>query len=483
MKKILLAVTILTVLLISGFYHPADRAEGTLVVVDTLASSLIVPWDICFLPSGDMLFTERNGKVRKYADGRLDPKPVLQVPDIEVEGKRGLLGLCLHPDFARNHFLYLAYNHRDDDKSLLRVARYEYVDDSLINPKTIIEGIPASHNHTGCRLKFGPDKKLYITTGDADMPMLSQDLKAFNGKILRLNDDGSIPADNPFMSNDTARHEIWTYGHRNSQGIAFQPGTNLLFNTEHGPTGGDEVNLISKGKNYGWPVIHHRDVKPGMTKSLMEFSPSIGPAEALFYSGKAFPALKGHLLAGNMRGEAILNVTLKNQQITAYNFLFKNMFGRIRALAEGPDGTLYISTSMIDPPETNMTVGEKGYDLLLHIRPAKPGERDRAINLETSGTMIQAINNTAPKPPGNSERKPEVLYAQLCASCHGASLEGKDKVPSLVDDNWVHGGQKSDIIRSIRDGIISKGMPAWRGVLTKDEIDKIAGYILNKGRK
>ncbi len=479
----LFILTVLLVFFISGFYRPTNNADTTFVVVDTLASGLIVPWDISFLPSGEMLFTERNGKVRKYADGALDPKPLLQVPDVEVEGKRGLLGLCLHPDFAKNHLLYLAYNHRTDDKSLLRVARYEYRGDSLISPKTIIDGIPASHNHTGCRLKFGPDKKLYITTGDADMPMLSQDLKAFNGKILRLNEDGSIPSDNPFVSNDTALHEIWTYGHRNSQGIAFQPATGLLFNTEHGPTGGDEVNLIRKGNNYGWPVIHHRDIRAGMTSSLMEFSPSIGPAEALFYSGKAFPGLKGHLLAGNMRGEAILNVTLKSGQITVYNFLLKNMFGRIRALAEGPDGTLYISTSMIDPPETNLTVGEKGYDLLLHIRPARPDEKSKAIALETNGTMTVAINNASPKQPANSERNADILYAQLCASCHGASLEGKDKVPSLVDDKWVHGGQKSDITHSIRDGIISKGMPAWKGVLTKEDMDKMAEYILSKGKK
>jgi glucose/arabinose dehydrogenase len=274
------------------------------------------------------------------------------------------------------------------------VVRYEYRNDELIHPKNIIENIPGVFNHTGCRLKFGPDRKLYITTGDADVPKLAQDLKAYNGKILRLNEDGTIPADNPFIHNDTAKHEVWSYGHRNSQGIAFQPGTGKLYSSEHGPTGGDEINLIVKGNNYGWPVIHHRDRNDAMISPLMEFSPSIGPAEALFYSGKAFAAMKGNLLVGCMRGEAILNVQFNQNKnkILSYGFLLKNKYGRIRAMTEGPDGYLYFSTSQVDPPKSRLQAGEKSFDMILRLRPAASVEAGKEFAIKTSTGLKEAIN-------------------------------------------------------------------------------------------
>ncbi len=237
-------------------------------VIDTLATRLIVPWSIVFLPDKTMLFSERNGTIRLFRNNDLLTKPVLTVKEIDTTKKMGLLGMCIHHEFINNQYIYISYNYTKDNKALLRVVRYQFKNDTLLNPAIIIENINASSNHTGCRLKFGPDRKLYITTGDADRPILAQDLKSLNGKILRVNEDGSIPADNPFVKNDTARKEIWTYGHRNTQGIDFQPGTGYLFNSEHGPTGGDEINIINKGFNYGWPLIHHRDVREGMVTPL-----------------------------------------------------------------------------------------------------------------------------------------------------------------------------------------------------------------------
>lgn len=474
MKKLSVIVSLIMItFFVSGFmFSPRsgsnEQHEG--FVIDTLASGLSVPWDIVFLPDGDMLFSERAGRVRLYRNNALQAKPVLTVQGIEAAGKMGLLGMCLHPAFASNHFIYLAYNYRAGERTFLRIARYEYRKDSLVNARTIIENIPGVFNHTGSRLRFGTDRKLYISTGDADMPILSQDLKTYNGKILRINDDGSVPADNPFVRNDTARKEIWSYGHRNPQGLAFQPGTNFLYSSEHGPTGGDEINIIRKGNNYGWPVIHHRDVKRGMISPVMEFTPSIGPAEALFYSGKAFPTLKGHLLVACMRGEAILDVTLGDNKIASYNFLLKNSFGRIRALAEGPDGYLYISTSQVDPPESNMTPRERSYDLVLRIKPAKGSTPPTAA-------LTTAINTSAVAAVGKG-RSTRELYIQLCAGCHGNNLEGRDKVASLIDGKWINGGSKGDIRKTIMQGIVSKGMPAWQGVLTSSEIEGIADYIL-----
>ena len=511
-KTLMLFTTAIAALACLAFYWPAGnlpgkslavRAESALPVsgqgsppsrfiIDTVATNLYVPWDIVFLPDSSMLFTERPGRVRLYRKNKLLERPVLLIGDVEVKGKMGLLGMRLHPRYALNHLVYLAYNYRVQDQTFLRIVQYTMEQDSLTHPRTIIESIPGVFNHTGCRMVFGKDDKLFITTGDADVPILAQDLKALNGKILRLNDDGSIPADNPFIKNDTARHEIWTYGHRNPQGLSFQPSTGYLYDSEHGPTGGDEINLISRGNNYGWPLIHHRDTKDGMMSPVMEFTPSIGPAEALFYSGKAFPEMKGNLLVACMRGEAILRVRWNNNQVSTYDFLFKKQFGRIRALAEGPDGTLYFSTSQLDPPEGNTVPGDHGYDLLLRIRPSASSagaslKTGNAVDPQvTSVPGQEALNRGATTRTGNShrtDRDAPHLYAQLCAGCHGADLNGKENIPSLTDAQWLFVGSKTAIQKSISQGIIAKGMPAWEGVLTPAEIGRMADYILQQGKK
>lgn len=445
--------------------------------IDTVATNLQVPWDIVFMPDGEMLFTERPGRVRIMRDGVLDPSPVFTVPGIEVRGKMGLLGMTLHPSFTGNHFIYLAYNYRRDDKTWLRIARYVYASGTLTDPLVLIEQIPAAFNHTGCRLLFGKDRKLYVTTGDADVPVLAQDLKALNGKILRLNDDGSIPADNPFVRIDTARKEIWSYGHRNSQGIAFQPNTNYLFDSEHGPTGGDEINAVAKGNNYGWPFTHHRDLKQGTIAPLMEFSPSIGPAEAIFYSGKAFPDMKDNLLVSCMRGEAIMRIVFANGKIISYGYLFQKKYGRIRALAEAPDGSLYFSTSQVDPPESNMKTGDHDVDLILRMRPSP------RIN-DTSGLQApllkEAINDFRPRPGSGGDHTLNV-YMQLCAGCHGEKLEGIAETRSLLGNNIRHGVTRTALMKSISLGITDHGMPAWQGVLTEAETGALADFI-TKGR-
>ncbi len=459
---------------------PVEKPGEIQFVTDTLAKNLTVPWDIVFLPSGDMLFTERAGRLRIYRNNKLDETPLITLDDVEINGKMGLLGMCLHPDFKINHQLYLAYNYKSENQTFVRIVRYTYENNKVFNRKLILENIPGVFNHTGTRLAFGPDKKLYITTGDADIPRLAQDLKVYNGKILRLNDNGTIPADNPFIKNDTAKHEIWSYGHRNPQGIAFEPASGKLYSSEHGPTHGDEINIIQKGKNYGWPVVHHRETDKNMVGPVMEFTPSIGPSQTIFYSGKAFPEMKGNLLVATMRGESILNINIKEQKITGYEYLLKNKYGRIRALTEGPDGYIYFSTSQVDPPESRLKSGDADFDMILCIRPAKPGDKNTEI-LSVLTPKKEAIFTQAPvmiTSNANLNRS-AVLYKQLCASCHGNDLEGKNNIPSLKDNKWINGGSKTELIKSLNDGIINKGMPAWKGVLKPQEIDKMADYILN----
>ena len=462
------------VLLVTSAFMFDDSPRGTTAsyafTIDTIATNLVVPWEIVFLPDKTMMFTERDGKVRLYRNKQLLPKPALSVNALQNK-KTGLLGLCLHPDFANNHKLYLAYNYDADGKVMLKVFQYQFANDTLLDPVLIIDSIPGNQNHTGCRLKFGPDKKLYISTGDADEPMKAQDLKMYNGKILRLNDDGSIPQDNPFYNNDSARKSIWSYGHRNCQGLAFQPVTNTLFNSEHGPTGGDEVNMIKAGNDYGWPLIHHADTMAGMVTPLLQYTPSVGPSEAIFYTGNAFPQLKNHLLVACLRGEGIINIQLNENKVTSQDMLPIKGYGRIRALTVGPDGYLYFSTSQKDPPEGKPKALD---DMILRIRPASSAKAiagKKILDNKTKASSAQIASA-------------DILYAQLCASCHGNKLEG-GKLPNtnFIDNKWLHGSTKEAIAKNNKEGIVNKGMPAWNGAIKDEQVSMLADYILSKTSK
>jgi glucose/arabinose dehydrogenase len=247
--------------------RPAAAPADTGFRVETVARDLQVPWSIAFTPDGRLLFTERPGHLRVIEKGRLRAAPLARIDDVVASGEGGLMGLALHPRFAENRLLYVGYTSRAGD---VRVVRYRETGEGLADRRVILEGIPSARVHAGMRLGFGPDGKLYVTTGDAAERGLAQRRDSLAGKTLRLNDDGSAPEDNPFVERSGARPEIWSYGHRNAQGMDWQPGTGLMFQTEHGPSGfdgpggGDEVNLVERGRNYGWPVIHHRQTREGM---------------------------------------------------------------------------------------------------------------------------------------------------------------------------------------------------------------------------
>ena len=321
--------------------------------VETVIGNLEVPWSIVWAPDGRMIFTERPGRVRVFQNGKLAPQPLYTVPDVEPRGESGLMSIALHPQFSSNHFLFLSYAYAAAEQQV-RVVRFRETPGGLVDRQVIIENIPAAQFHAGCRLRFGPDGKLYVTTGDATDRELAQQLNSLAGKILRLNDDGTVPTDNPFVGRADARPEIWAYGSRNAQGIDFQPESNLLFETEHGPSGfdgpggGDEVNIIERAKNYGWPVIHHRATRAGMESPLLEYTPACAPGSGAFYRGSALPQFKGNFFFGCLRGVRIIRVVLDGRRVVSQENLLESKYGRIRDVAEGPDGFIYFSTSNRD---------------------------------------------------------------------------------------------------------------------------------------
>jgi glucose/arabinose dehydrogenase len=338
---------------------PAGRGAGEVQTssnvsfrVEKVASGLEVPWSIVWAPDGRMIFTERPGRVRVMEKGTLNPKPLLTLTDVESAGEAGLMSVALHPQFSSNHFVYLSYAYTSGGLRV-RVVRYREAAEGLVDRKVIIEDLPAARAHAGCRIRFGSDGKLYVTTGDATNRNLAQQLNSLAGKTLRLNDDGTVPQDNPFVGRQDARPEIWSLGHRNAQGLDFQPGTNLMFQTEHGPSGfdgpggGDEVNIVEKGKNYGWPTIHHTETAAGLESPLLEYTPACAPGSGAFYRGSVLPQFKENFFFGCLRGERVIRVVLDGRRVVSQENLLQN-YGRIREVAEGPDGYLYVSTSNRD---------------------------------------------------------------------------------------------------------------------------------------
>lgn len=328
--------------------------DGVKFRAEVVAAGLEVPWGFAWLPNKDLLFTERPGRVRIVESDKLRPAPVYTVPDVEPSGESGLMDISLHPDFAANGYVYIAYSYNQDGRRV-KVVRYKLANNAFSEAKVVIEGIPGAPNHAGIRARFGPEGKLFVTTGDATDWNLAQKLDSLAGKTLRLNDDGSVPPDNPFVKTPGARPEIWSYGHRNAQGLAWQPGSGLMFQTEHGPSsfegkgsGGDEVNIVEAGQNLGWPVIHHNETRDGMISPLLEYSPACAPASAMFYNGSAFPALKGNFFFGCLRGARIIRVVLDGRRVVSQENMLPGVYGRIREMAEGPDGYIYFSTSNRD---------------------------------------------------------------------------------------------------------------------------------------
>jgi glucose/arabinose dehydrogenase len=357
--SVIIAILILSISIFLNNYlkpfdqHPVLKQEETYDVaikVEEVARDLFVPWSIVFTSKDRMLVTERDGKVREIVNGKLNSKP-LAVFNVSAQAEEGLMGMDIDPNYEKNKKIYLCLAYDKSGALVNKVISATDKGDEIIEDKTLIDDIESARWHAGCRVKFGPDKKLYVSTGDASKRDLVQNLNSLSGKILRLNPDGTIPADNPFPDS-----YVYSLGHRNIQGFDWSSDGNL-YAIDHGPSGfdgpggGDELNLILKGENYGWPKVSHEESLPEYKDPLTIWTPAIAPASLTFYTSNILPQFKNTVLVGMLRGEGILYIEFENVKkgiIKKQHKISGISYGRIREVIEGPDNNLYFTTSNKD---------------------------------------------------------------------------------------------------------------------------------------
>lgn len=352
--KIARILSFLSIALFIACGLPQEQVASTPpdLKIEILARGLDTPWALDFAPDGRIFITERPGRIRTLEGGRLLPEPWMTF-EVAAVGEAGLMGLAIDPQFAQNRFVYVAYTYRAANgrlqNRLVRLREDSKTGKGTLD-KTLIDNVAGSNNHDGGRVKFGPDGKVYWTTGDAQTTRFAQNLSSPNGKILRLNADGSIPADNPFPNS-----YVYSYGHRNSQGLAWQPKTGRLYATEHGPSGfqgccRDELNYIQPGKNHGWPEIRGDETREGMVTPVL----NAGTSETWAPTGATFVIRgpwAGSLLFTGLRGQTLYRVVLDAndpRKVEKFERYLYRQFGRLRDVIEGPDGNLYLLTSNRD---------------------------------------------------------------------------------------------------------------------------------------
>ena len=351
----------------AGTIHETDHHR---VKADVLTDRLKTPWGMAFLPDGSLLVTEKRGQLRRFQDGILS-NPIEGVPRVADAGQGGLLDIAIDPQFSSNRFIYLSFSEPGSGGAGTAVARGKLIDDRLENTQVIYRQNVKSRGgrHFGSRLIFAPDGTLFVTHGDRGNRPSAQDRFDHSGSLIRINKDGTVPADNPFADGKKALSEIWSIGHRNIQGAALHPETGNIWTVEHGARGGDEINIPEAGKNYGWPVIsygrHYSGAKigvgiakQGMEQPIHYWDPSIAPSDMTFYTGDLFPRWKGNLFVGALKFQMVSRLEVKRGRIAHEERLFEGEYGRVRDVEMGPDGALYL-------------LSDAGDGLLIRLSPAE----------------------------------------------------------------------------------------------------------------
>lgn len=338
----------------------AQQAQFPNYQIQEVASGLNFPWSLAFLPDGNLLVTERSGTLRMVSNGELS-EPIAGLPnDIYVKGQGGLLDVALHPDFATNGWIYLSYSSGDGKNNALKVIRSKLTDHKLTETQVVFTVTPLKSTpvHFAGRMAFLPDNSLLITSGDGfDYREDAQKLDSLLGKIIRIKDDGSVPNDNPFLQQEVnaLSNYVFSYGHRNHQGILYDPKRQVIFSNEHGPDGGDELNIIQAGVNYGWPVITNGldyigsrispfTEYPNMQQPFLDWTPSIAPSGMAVHYGKMFNGLNGDLLVSVLKSKEVRWVQMDDLKVVGQISLFKELEQRIRDVRVHPDGSIYILT-------------------------------------------------------------------------------------------------------------------------------------------
>lgn len=329
----------------------------------TVAEGLVNPWSMAFLPNGDMLVTERPGRLRIIRNGSLLPDAVEGLPEVFAQGQGGLLDVVPHPEFATNSLLYFSYSkpYPDGESATTTIIRGRFENDRLSDIEELFQANSRGRGHYGSRIAFDGNGYIFFSVGDRQVPSRgdleahpAQDVSNHHGTINRLHDDGRVPTDNPFADQAGAEPSIWSYGHRNPQGLAIHPETGDIWATEHGPQGGDELNLIQPGLNYGWPVvgygvnygsgsaIHEGTQRTGMESPVHFWIPSIATSGLLIYTGDRFPEWRGNIFVGGLAGQQLARLTMDGQSVEIEETLV-HLQGRIRDVRQGPDGYIYLA--------------------------------------------------------------------------------------------------------------------------------------------
>lgn len=492
-----------------GKYLAHLELDASTLIITEVAGDLEVPWEVTFGPDGWLWFSEQKGSVNRLNPETGEKMEVLQLQDIHYKKSRGLLGMTLHPDFNTAPYVYLHYNFlvpdegfRENIKS--RLVRYTWEQDTLVAPMILIDSIPGKTYHNGSRLAFSHDKKLLFSMGDIGDKPRCQEVAEIHGKILRLNADGSIPEDNPIP-----HLPVWSWGHRNPQGLV-AASNGRLYSSEHGPNNDDEINLIRKGGNYGWPNVEGYCDLPGekqfcadsaVIEPLKAWTPTIAVAGLDYYGTNVIPEWQNSLLVVNLKGRALrlLKLNEAGDAITDEHIFFQKRFGRMRDLCVAPNGDVYLATSNLDwhprlQPWMYDSLPEGG-DRIIRLQRANKAMLAQLEKM-TDQVALKEDPEALPlyaevydyEPTGDMLADGKVLYARHCASCH--RLDGKGApglIPPLGQTDWVTGDKARLIqvlLKGLSEPIVVNGityeqeMPAYAS-LSDEELAGILSYIRN----